>query len=536
MDRNPPWRPAGGAKLAEMVALADRSPFSTASDLRYVAIIDLGSNTARLVALAYSPNYSFKLIDELRDVVRLSEGMGDAKIIRAEAFERGLYTLQTFKAYCDAVGIREICATATSAVRDAANGASFLAAVAAKTGLKLRLLSGQAEAYYGVLAVANSFALEDAVVFDLGGGSAQLSLMRGRRFARGYSWPLGTVRLSERFLRSDPPKKKEIKALVKHVRAALSEVDLDLRGLPLIAMGGTVRNLADIQQKRERYPLDLLHGYLLRAEALDSIVEELISKPVAERRAIPGLSADRADIIAAGALVVREVIAWLGVPGLVVSGQGLREGLFYPYLLDFQDPPLLADVREFSVHNLARLYYDRPAHNAHVRKLALSLFDQLGPLHGYGAFERELLAAAAIIHDIGMAVNYYDHHKHGYYLTLSAALPGFSHREQALLALLVRYHRKGKPDPQGVGGLLGEGDMERVHKLAALLRLAEYLERSKAQRVREVRCHLGQGYVQIEALAAGDARVEVRQANLRSDLLASAYGVKVEVVLAETAA
>lgn len=498
---------------------------------RQVAIIDLGSNTGRLIALAYQPGYSYKLIDELRDVVRLAEGMGVTKAIRAEAFERGLDTLKTFKAYCDAVGIDDICAHATSAVRDAANGPSFLAAVEAKTGLRLRLLSGEAEACYGVLAVANSFTFDDAVVFDLGGGSAQLSLMRKRRFKRSYSWPLGAVRLSERFLLSDPPSKKELKTLTKYVREALKQVDAGLGRLPLVGMGGTVRNLGDIQQKREGYPLDLLHGYLLRQEVLDEIVEELISKPLAERRAIPGLSADRADIIAAGALVVREIVSLLGSPGLIISGQGLREGLFYPYLLESEDYPLLPNVRDFSVHNLARQYYDRPAHNAHVRKLALSLFDQLLPLHGYGTFERELLAAAAVIHDIGMAVNYYDHHKHGYYLVLSAALPGFSHREQALLALLVRFHRKGRPDPQGVGGLLAAGDMERVYKLAALLRLAEYLERSKAQRVKDVDCHLSEGRLRIKALANGDAHIEIKQANLRSDLLARAYHVKVEVVL-----
>jgi exopolyphosphatase/guanosine-5'-triphosphate,3'-diphosphate pyrophosphatase len=498
---------------------------------RHVAIIDLGSNTGRLIALAYQPGYSYKLIDELRDVVRLAEGMGVSKAIRAEAFERGLDTLKTFKAYCDAVGVDDVCATATSAVRDAANGPSFLAAVEAKTGLRLRLLSSEAEACYGVLAVANSFTFDSGVVFDLGGGSAQLSLMQRRRFVRSYSWPLGAVRLSERFLLSDPPSKKELKALTKYVREALKQVDAGLGRLPLVGMGGTVRNLGDIQQKREGYPLDLLHGYLLRQEALDEIVEEIISKPLSERRAIPGLTADRADIIAAGALVVREIVSLLDSPGLIISGQGLREGLFYPYLLESEDHPLLPDVRDFSVHNLARRYYDRPAHNAHVRKLALSLFDQLLPLHGYGTFERELLAAAAIIHDIGMAVNYYDHHKHGYYLALSAALPGFSHREQALLALLVRFHRKGRPDPQGVGGLLAEGDMERVHKLAALLRLAEYLERSKAQRVRDVHCHLSEGCLRVTALANGDARIEIKQANLRSDLLARAYNVKVEVVL-----
>ncbi len=502
------------------------------SETKRLAIIDIGSNTGRLVALSYRSGYSYRLLDELRAVLRLSEGMGKTKIIRAEAFERGINALQTFRAYCAAAKITEIHATATSAVRDAVNGLSFVTAAKERAELDLRILSGEEEAYYGSLAVANSFALQDALVLDIGGGSAQLSRLSKRQFSRGKSWPVGAVRMTEAFLTSDPVKKKELKALQKHLRKTLAAEVIDLAdNLPLIAMGGTVRNLADIQQKREGYPLDLLHGYVLRKEALVEIVEDLLSKTVAERRNIPGLNIDRADIIAAGAVVLQEVLELWGATNLTISGQGLREGLFYPYLLAEQAIPLVDNVREFSINNLARQYYDFAAHNEHVRKLALELFDQLKTLHGYGAFERNLLAAAAIVHDIGMAVNYFDHHKHGFYLAMSTTLPGYSHREQTLIALLIRYHRKGKPDALQLGSLLETGDMERVGKLAALLRLAEYLERSKAQRVDSLRCHLGEGYVQIEVVASGDARVEVQEAMARSDLLANVYGVKVEIIL-----
>jgi exopolyphosphatase/guanosine-5'-triphosphate,3'-diphosphate pyrophosphatase len=498
-----------------------------------VAIIDLGSNTARLVAYAYEPQRRYQLIDELRAVVRLSQGMGSDGLIRDDAFERGIEALRGFRSYCDAAGIDAIHATATSAVRAASNRESFLAAAEARAGISLQLLDEQAEAAAGVVAVANSLPLTDALVLDVGGGSAQLSLMQARRFAKGASWLIGAVRATEAYLPSDPPKKREIKALQKHVRKLVTPFARTLPpGLPLVGMGGTVRNLAEIQQKREGYPIDLLHGYVLEREALRAVTSELLAKSVKERKGILGLSSDRADIIAAGALVVLELLELLGAPRLTISGQGIREGLFYSYLLADKAEPLLSDVRAFSVLNLMRRYYDQFAHNRHVQKLALSLFDQLGPLHRYSAFERQLLADAALLHDIGMAVNYYDHHKHGFYLTMSAALPGLSHREQALVALLVRYHRKGTPSDQGLAGLLQEGDMTRVSKLAALLRLAEYLERAKAQRVKGVRCHCQEGKVRIEALAEEDPAIEVIEAAKRSELFASAFGVEVEVVTA----
>ncbi len=495
-----------------------------------MGIIDLGSNTARLVVLLYRPDYRYQLLDELREVVRLSEGMGEERILRAAPFRRGLEALATFRSYCDAAGIDDLRATATSAVRAAANGASFVAAARERAGIELEVLEGEQEARYGALAVANSLEVRDAVVLDLGGGSMQLSLLRERRFQGGGALPLGAVRTTEAFLGSDPPRGRDLKALRKHVRALLRPRVAELgAGLPVVGMGGTVRNLANVVQARTDYQPALLHNYVLRREALDELLAELAALPLEKRRDVRGLNRDRADIIVAGGVVIAETLAALGADEVRISGQGLREGLFYPYLFP-DDDHLAPDVREFSALNLMREYYDNPAHNLHVRKLALQLFDQLEALHGLGAAERSLLSAAALVHDIGMAVDYYAHHKHGMYLVMGRALPGFSHREQVLIALLVRYHRRGTPGDQGYAQALEAGDIDRLTTLAGLLRLAEYLERSKAQRVDEVRCHTADGFLQVEAIARGDADIEVREAGARSGLLASALGVRVEVV------
>ncbi len=499
--------------------------------MRTVGIIDLGSNTARLVVMAFEPGRRYQLADELREVVRLSEGMGEERILRAEPFERGIEVLRTFRSYCDAAGIDEIRATATSAVRSARNGPAFVRAARERAGVELDTLAGDSEARCGALAVANSLAIEDAVVFDLGGGSMQLSVLEGRRFAGGRAYPLGAVRTTERFLRSDPPKGKERRALVREVRKVLAEsLDAMPAALPLVGMGGTLRNLANVVQSRAGYRPEMLHAYRLRAAELEALVDELAGMSVSQRRAVPGLNRDRADIILAGGLVILTLMQERGADEVTISGQGLREGLFYPYLFPEEEGHLAPDLRSFSVLNLMRAYHDRPAHNGHVRRLALALFDQLADLHGLGQAERELLGHAAWVHDVGMAVDYYGHHKHGMYLVMGRPLPGFSHREQVLIALLVRYHRRGTPAEQGYGAVLDGSDMQRVGVLAGLLRVAEYLERSKAQRVREVRCHAAPGYVQIEARSVGDATVEVREADAHADLLASALSATVDVV------
>jgi len=495
-----------------------------------VAIIDLGSNTSKLILMEYRPDHSYRQVDELRQVVRLAEGMGTSKVMRADAFERGLDALQTFRAYCEAAGVEEIRATATSAVREAENGEAFIELIKERVGLMPQIISGEDEAKFETIAIVNSMSYEDAYVFDIGGGSAELSFIKDRQFDWGDSWPLGALVMTERFLKKDPAKKKEVKALRKFVAEQLGD-DLDgfSKDLPLIGMGGTLRNLAKIHKKEQSYPLDLLNDYFIPKDDLEDIVEDLIDKTVEEKRSVSGLKTDRADIITAGGIIALEVLKRSGANGYIIASQGLREGVFYGYLLGEKEP-LLEDVRDFSIRNLARHYYDFEAHNEHVKTLALTLFDGLEDLHSYGEPERDLLGAAALIHDIGMAVNYNDHHKHGFYLLLNTELPGFSHREQVILALLVRYHRQGSPADEGLGDVLQEGDMERVNKLASILRLAEYLERSKAQLVTGLECHVSENYVQINVKADEDVSVELRETNLRKDLFAEAFGVEVDIV------
>jgi len=494
-----------------------------------IAIVDVGSNTAKLIALEYRPGYAWRQLDELRAVVRLSAGLGDG-LLQPRPFARGLAALRTFASYATAAGVDQVVATATSAVRDARNGAEFVAA-ARGLGIELRVLDGAEEARIGALAVANGLDLTDAVTFDLGGGSFQLAELVDRRWRGGASWPLGAVRAHEAYLRGDPPKPKAVKALRTAAHAAAAGWWGRGAAPPsFVALGGTIRNLANVHQKRVGYPLDLLHGYRLPAADLAALADDLVALPAAQRAELPGLNRDRADIIAAGAVVVAEVVAALGAVEVVVSGQGLREGLFYPFLLPDEPDHLLADVRSFSVLNVMRQYHDDPAHNGHVRTLALELFDGLRPWHPYGAPERDLLGHAAWIHDVGMAVDYYRHEHHGLALTLGRALPGFSHREQVLLALLVRFHRKGTPGDEGYGAVLRPDDLDRLRLLAGTLRLAEYLERGKAQRVSGVEVVADGDGIVVRARSEGDVHVEIEAANLRRDLLCQALGRPLRVV------
>ncbi len=501
------------------------------------AIIDLGSNSARVVVMKGSAGVSYHLEDEIREIVRLREGMTSAGLSEA-AMTRGLNTLRLFGQFCQSLGVDQIIATATSAVREAANGAQFLERVVAETGLSLRILGGDEEAYYGVLGALGAVPLHDGVVVDIGGGSAQISHVKNRRFERGQALTLGALALTQRFVRSDPVKKSEIEAVQREIERQIDELgwltELSVNSriskarLSVVGLGGTIRNLAKIEAARQKFPLQSLNGFQLSLIALDETIRQLSEMPLAQRRRIPGLMRDRADIILPGALVIRAVLARLGQNELLISEAGLREGLFFEQFWRDLPYPVVSDLRAWSVLNLARFYGYQEGHTAHVGHLSLSLFDQLAPLHGIGKTGREWLSVAATLHDIGTLISYNDHHKHSQTLIVSSGLPGYSPREVAFIALLARYHRKGTPALGQFAPLLEAGDETRLQKLAAILRLAEYLERGRSGIVRDVSVAFDADNLQITLVADQNPAVELHVARKNGvDLMESAFGRKV---------
>jgi exopolyphosphatase/guanosine-5'-triphosphate,3'-diphosphate pyrophosphatase len=497
-----------------------------------IGIIDLGSNTTRLMVMAYEPQRWYKLVDEVSETVRLAEGMKDDALLQPQPMRRSIEALRMFQAFCRGSGVEHVVAVGTSAVRGAANQEEFLEQLRAETGLELRVLSEEQEGYYGYLGVINSLPMTNGYVVDIGGGSTEVTEVYRRNFSRTFSQQVGIVRFTERYINSDPISKKDFRALEEGVASAFAELDW-IKAVPgyiMIGLGGTVRNLARIAQKRENHPIGRIHGYILTTNMLDTIIRILKRSDQSEREAIRGLNRERADVILAGAVILRHLMQKGDFQQIQVSGEGLREGLFYEHFLGDNDPPVFANVREFSVRNLTRIYNYEEAHTRKVQEICLHLFDQLRPMHGYGAWERELLSYAALLHDIGVTVGYYDHHKHSAYLVLHSSLHGFTHREIALLALLVRLHRKGSVDTREFRSILAEDDEERAARLGALLRIAEYLERSKSQVVEDVHVQMEADGVKIQVEANGDATVELWDANRRANLFMSSFGCAVEIV------
>jgi exopolyphosphatase/guanosine-5'-triphosphate,3'-diphosphate pyrophosphatase len=521
---------------------------TTRSTERRLAVIDMGSNTFRLVVFRYRPGGSFQLVDEIRHAVRLSGGVGPDGLDPA-ALARGRQAADLYLAFTRAAGIDDVAAVTTSAVRDAANADEALAALTLDGALEVRVISAKEEAWYGYLGAVNSTTLGDGHVLDLGGGSVQVSQVAGRRLGEVVSRPLGAVRMTERFLSAERPSRSDLRALRRHVGRELADLDwLEGAGGRMVGIGGTIRTLASMHQRAVRYPLaGELHGYQLPRTGIDELIEAMLGLPASERSRIPGLKQDRADITLAGAVVIGAVLEHAGVEHIEICSQGLREGIFYERFLSPTTPPLIPDIRRQSVLNLVEIYRCDVPHAEHVCALALAIYDELAGtgLHTSDAQEREMLWAAGMLHDAGVLVDYNDHHKHGYYLVLNAGLPGYAHPELAMIALLIRGHRKALPSVSPLEEILRRrsarapgpaddgGDEGALQRLACCLRIAEQLERGRARGITGLSLDATRDRLRLTVNAIGDPSVALWSAGLESPSVQRAFGRRLELAVAD---
>ena len=477
---------------------------------RQVAVIDLGSNSWRLVVFTYAPGEWWKRTDELFETVRIGAGMGASGRLSDEAIGRGLETLTVFERFCTANGLRgdNVDAVATSAIRDASNQQDFLRRATDATGLAIEVLSDRDEAFYGYVAAINTSTLTDGVVLEIGGGSMQLVEVTGRHAGAMESFRLGAVRLTEQFLSgSGPAKKKDLQRLRTHVGETLHDLDwLRHAGPRLVGVGGAVRNLAAAAQHAAGQPDIGVQGFVITQDAMSELVQTLAELPASERGTVPGIKPGRGDIILAATVALETVLEIGSFEGIEATEAGLRDGVFLGRTLIGGEEPLFADVREAAVRNLAIQYESDMAHVEHVALLALEMHDSLvsAGLFEPKPGERELLWAASMLHDVGMTISYDDHHKHSRYLIVSAELPGFDPRERALIAQITRYHRKGAPKLGEISALTQDGDEELLERCSVFVRLAEHLERGRDQSVSEVRLRANGDGVDLHLDAAGD--------------------------------
>src|SRR3954470_957704 len=459
---------------------------------RRVAAIDIGSNSIRQIVADVSPEGAIQVVDEMKAAPRLATGLAQTGELAPASMQAALAAIDRMATLAKQLGASRIDAVATSAVREALNASAFLAEISRSTGLKVRVLDGDEEARLSFRSAVAHFDLGvgRTVVIDIGGGSLELALAAEGVIEHLGSLPFGAIRLTEEYL-AEGITAKRVRRLRKAVRREL-ELELprrDWRGSQLIGSGGTFTNLAGIYLARQGIlTARSVHAAHIPRADLEHILDMLSEMSTDERRSVPGLNAERADIIVAGLAVAAEVLRRLEAREIVVSRYGIREGLL---LEAARVAPTIADPGEARARSVAefaeRCHVEQP-HSSHVQMLALELFDAIGERLGCDATERQALSDAALLHDSGYHISYERHHKHSYHLVLHADLLGMPPSEQVVIANVARYHRGAPPKKKhGNYGLLDRTLRRRIKVLSAILRVADGFDRGHVSAVKAVK-------------------------------------------------
>lgn len=485
-----------------------------------IAAIDIGTNSLHMIVVRVRPDLSFEVIDREKEMVRLGAGGLDGRALTPEAMHAALQVMSKFRRLAESHRVDEIIAAATSATREAENGGEFLDAITQKTGIHPRVISGTEEARLIHLAAMYGVSIpgDAAVVVDIGGGSVEITRGTGLDVDTGRSFKLGVIRLTERFVKSDPIEPRDERRMLKHINAEIGEYldQIAAAGFDrVIGTSGTILSLGAIVSVQQGRPSGApQRNRRVSAKQLHRVRKELLALNLEKRLRVPGLEPRRADLAVAGAVLLDTIVRRLGAPELTLCDLSLREGLVLDYIARHRKQIAQADrypdVRRRSVVELAERCNYWPEHANQVARLAVALFDQTRAIHGLTDHEREWLEYAAILHDIGVHISYQRHHKHSYYLIKNGDLRGFEPDEIDAIALLARYHRSATPKRRHEGfGELPRKRRATVRTLAAILRLAESLDRSHSQTIStiDLRDRGDDGLLQIRT--AGDAELEL---------------------------
>lgn len=507
-----------------------------------IAAIDLGSNSIHMVIVEVGLSGTFRVVDRETEMVRLGAGTLSTGVLPEDAMQRALSILKAYRRLTEIHGVEEILAVATSAIREARNGEDFLERIGRKVGIWPRAITGEEEARLVYLAALHSVHVgKRSLVIDIGGGSLELALGRGPSVKLAVSEKLGVLRMTERFMRSDPISPDDEKKLVRHVRKTLAPAVSKIRRLGFdgaVGTSGTIlalgRLAAEIQNGQRP---DSLHHMTISTDALGAAKRRLARLDVRGRLRLHGLDRRRADIVVAGAIVLTTVLEMVDARKLVLCEWALREGILLDYInrhpVTLAEAEAYPDVRRRSVLQLSERNLCDAPHARKVADLALALFDGTRKFHGLPDADRDVLEYAALLHNAGHHISDAGHHKHTYYLIKNGGLRGFDPKEIELIALVARSHRRGSPKRSHPPfAALRRSQRRAVEVLSAILGVADGLDRSHQQRIRDLSVARHRGTLVVRCRASLLPELELWGARKRLDLLGKALRVPVHLEIA----
>ncbi|MCR4875308.1 MAG: Ppx/GppA family phosphatase [Clostridia bacterium] len=483
-----------------------------------IAIIDVGSNSARLVIVDILENGFFQVEDQLKETLRLAQDMEEDGFIQPARIAQTVKTLKMFSRLCDANKIERIYAYATEAIRKAKNQRGFLDEIESSTGIKLKVLEYEEEAKLVYQGVINSLDIPRGLIVDIGGGSTQFIYYNRKNLLQFATLPLGAVVITDMFKNEGANPLERSKAMEEYVLKQLEQLPWLKEIAPdtkLIGVGGSFRNIGKISRMLKKYPLSMAHNYQIPAQEFDSIYNNIRTLELSSTMKIKGLSSVRADIFPAALSVVSAIIKKCTFDEIVISGCGLREGAMFKYAVPSTNERPINDVVGHSVYSLLNFFNANIQHAEHVYELSMQLYKQLKVLHKLPRQYVKVLRVAALLHDTGTRIKYYEHQFHSAYIILNSNLYGISHKDLVMSAFVASLHRRGEinmVELMKYKDMLTQEDVDAIMKIGVIVRIAESLDRSMSGCVSTILCDVLGDSVIMKVEGEGDYSLEIKDA------------------------
>lgn len=469
--------------------------------LERYGIIDIGSNSIRLVIYEKTENGAFRVIDGNKRAARLSNKINEQGELSEAGIQELIDTINIFNIQMNYHHITNKVAVATAAIRNATNTEQIVQAVAEATDLHIRVFSGEEEAEHGFIGMINSLPIESGFLIDIGGGSTEITLFKNRKIVANHSFPIGCVSLNKKYDSKNGLAQQDYEKLVDDLIEQFNKFSWMKSNahLPLICLGGTARSFAKIHQAEISYPYQQTHHYMINALEAERLFSSLSNLPYEERKKKAGLTKDRVDVIVPGLAILTTAFKYLQNTHYIICGAGLRDGIFMKLL--FPERPILDNPIQYSVNNLISLHNVIPkTHIKQVNEISLHLFDVLQDTLGLNAGHRKLLDIASQLYRIGGTIEYYDYNAHTFYVIVHSRLHGLTHSEILSIAAIAAFKSKNKMKSQlkPYSLLISENELLSLHQLGLLLQVSISLDRTETQAIQKYELRLKQNNLYID--------------------------------------
>lgn len=478
------------------------------------AIIDIGSNTVRLVIYKYDEQGTLHELVNMKKVARLRSYIDEEGFMNDEGVNVLKELLLNYQQILADFEVDEVHAAATAAVRQAQNQESIVDIMQRETGVQLQILTEEQEAYFGFVAVAYSMATSSAITIDMGGGSTEITLFENKILQRTHSFPFGTVSLKQRFIAGDKMTEDEREALMAYVKEQFESLPWIVdQHLPIIGIGGSARNIAQIHQQRHKYPLSSVHHYEMKKEEMDGLADFLWGLSFEELSQLEGLSADRADIILPALDVFRTLMDVVHTSSYQFTKKGLREGIIINKILE-EAPDAYNKYNIFgdSSKKLALRFGRSEEEQQYIDYLVTDLYKQTCKQFGLLRMERELefIRGAAPLYNLGEFIEQDAASQHTFYLIANQAIAGISHHDRVRMALIASYKNKGQLEQLLVRyqGWFTKDEMKEIRMLGAILKFIFSLNVSKRRIITHMDIQKLEEHVHITFTVSGNSAAE----------------------------